>query len=150
MIKTDKYRNLLSQTFTKAGKLNFYVVDKIDDLQKISENSAEIIGCRAYVIENGKFYIMGSNREWHEQLLTHNVSFDEEITRAGVYTFDFNPAEYDGIQTIKITVTPTLQTIEDTITENGEYEYEYDSKNYDGIEKLKLTIEAAGGKTEVI
>ena len=62
MIKIDKYRNLLNQTFTKAGRLNFYAVDKIDDLQKISEDSIEIIGCRAYVIENGKFYIMGSNK----------------------------------------------------------------------------------------
>ena len=77
MIKIDKYRNLLNQTFTKAGRLNFYAVDKIDDLQKISEDSIEIIGCRAYVIENGKFYIMGSNREWHEQLITYNVSFDD-------------------------------------------------------------------------
>lgn len=150
MIKIDKYRNLLNQTFTKAGRLNFYVVDKIDDLQKISKDSIEIIGCRAYVIENGKFYIMGSNREWHEQLLTYNVSFDEEITRAGVYTFDFDPTKYDGIQTIKITVTPTLQTIEDTITENGEYEYEYDSVNYDGIEKLKLTVETVGGNGDKV
>ena len=150
MIKIDKYRNLLNQTFTKAGRLNFYVVDKIDDLQKISEDSIEIIGCRAYVIENGKFYIMVSNREWYEQLITYNVSFDEEITRAGVYTFDFDPTKYDGIQTIKITVTPTLQTIEDTITENGEYEYEYDSVNYDGIEKLKLTVETVGGNGDKV
>ena len=150
MIKIDKYRNLLNQTFTKAGRLNFYVVDKIDDLQKISEDSIEIIGCRAYVIENGKFYIMGSNREWYEQLITYNVSFDEEITRAGVYTFDFDPTKYDGIQTIKITVIPTLQTIEDTITENGEYEYKYDSVNYDGIEKLKLTVETVGGNGDKV
>ena len=150
MIKIDKYRNLLNQTFTKAGRLNFYVVDKIDDLQKISKDSIEIIGCRAYVIENGKFYIMGSNREWYEQILTYNVSFDEEITRAGVYTFDFDPTKYDGIQTIKITVIPTLQTIEDTITENGEYEYEYDSVNYDGIEKLKLTVETVGGNGDKV
>lgn len=150
MIKIDKYRNLLNQTFTKAGRLNFYAVDKIDDLQKISEDYIEIIGCRAYVIENGKFYIMGSNREWYEQLITYNVSFDEEITRAGVYTFDFDPTKYDGIQTIKITVTPTLQTIEDTITENGEYEYEYDSVNYDGIEKLKLTVETVGGNGDKV
>lgn len=150
MIKIDKYRNLLNQTFTKAGRLNFYVVDKIDDLQKISKDSIEIIGCRAYVIENGKFYIMGSNREWYEQFLTYNVSFDKEITRAGVYTFDFDPTKYDGIQTIKITVIPTLQTIEDTITENGEYEYEYDSVNYDGIEKLKLTVETVGGNGDKV
>ena len=93
MIKIDKYRNLLNQTFTKAGRLNFYAVDKIDDLQKISEDSIEIIGCRAYVIENGKFYIMGSNREWYEQLITYNVSFDEEsliveLSQEDTFSFD--------------------------------------------------------------
>lgn len=150
MVETDKYRNLLSQTFTKAGKLNFYAVDKLADLEKLSDEELEIAGCRAYIIENGKFYIMGSNREWHEQLLTYNISMDEEITRAGVYTFDFDPTTYDGIQTIKITVTPTLQTIEDTITENGEYEYEYDPVDYDGIEKLKITVETVGGNGDKV
>jgi hypothetical protein len=150
MVETDKYRNLLSQTFTKAGKLNFYAVDKLADLDKLSDDELEIAGCRAYVIENGKFYIMGSDREWHEQLLTYNISMDEEITRAGVYTFDFDPTIYDGIQTIKITVTPTLQTIEDTITENGEYEYEYDPVDYDGIEKLKITVETVGGNGDKV
>ena len=150
MVETDKYRNLLSQTFTKAGKLNFYAVDKLADLDKLSDDELEIAGCRAYVIENGKFYIMGSDREWHEQLLTYNISMDEEITRAGVYTFDFDPTTYDGIQTIKITVTPTLQTIEDTITENGEYEYEYDPVDYDGIEKLKITVETVGGNGDKV
>lgn len=150
MVETDKYRNLLSQTFTKAGKLNFYAVDKLADLEKLSNDELEIAGCRAYVIENGKFYIMGSDRKWHEQLLAYNISMDEEITRAGVYTFDFDPTTYDGIQTIKITVTPTLQTIEDTITENGEYEYEYDPVDYDGIEKLKITVETVGGNGDKV
>jgi hypothetical protein len=76
MVETDKYRNLLSQTFTKAGKLNFYAVDKLADLDKLSDDELEIACCRAYVIENGKFYIMGSDREWHEQLLTYNISMD--------------------------------------------------------------------------
>ena len=109
MVKIDKHRNLLSQTLTKAGKLNSYVVDKIDDLQKISEDPIEIIGCRAYVIENGKFYTTGSNKEWYEQLPANTAApilqtIEDTITENGEYEYKYDSENYDGIEKLKLTV----------------------------------------------
>ena len=140
-MEIKKYKNLLSQSFTQKGKLNFYVVDNYEDLEKIPQDEIEIIGCRAYVIGNGKFYVMDSNKVWHEQDFIYDISFDEKITRRGVYTFNFDPQIHDGIQTLKITVEPTLQPFEETFTRSGEYERKYNRTNFDGFDDLKINFQ---------
>ena len=140
-MEVKKYKNLLSQTFTQKGKLNFYVVDDYDDLAKIPQDEIEIIGCRAYVINNGKFYIMDSNNSWHEQDFIYDISFDETITRRGVYTFTIDPQIHDGMQKVKITVEPTLQPFEEIFTRAGEYERKYNRANYDGFDDLKISFQ---------
>ena len=140
-MEIKKYKNLLNQTFTKEGKLNFYVVDNYDDLEKIPQDEIEIIGCRAYVINNGKFYIMDSNNSWHEQDFIYDISFDETITRRGVYTFTIDPQIHDGMQKVRITVEPTLQPFEEIFTRAGEYERKYNRANYDGFDDLKISFQ---------
>lgn len=140
-MEIKKYKNLLSQSFTQKGKLNFYVVDNYEDLEKIPQDEIEIIGCRAYVIGNGKFYVMDSNEVWHEQDFIYDISFDEKITRRGVYTFTFDPKVHDGIQSLKITVEPTLQPFEETFTRSGEYERKYNRTNFDGFDDLKINFQ---------
>ena len=140
-MEIKKYKNLLSQSFTQKGKLNFYVVDNYEDLEKIPQDEIEIIGCRAYVIGNGKFYVMDSNKVWYEQDFIYNISFDEKITRRGVYTFNFDPQVHDGIQTLKITVEPTLQPFEETFTRSGEYKRKYNRTSFDGFDDLKINFQ---------
>lgn len=98
--------NLLKQTKTFKGKLNYYVVDSLDDLDALSEKEDEVIGCRAFVISNGKFYLMDSKRKWHMEVefVPTLQEIEEEITENGDYKYTFDPDNYDGLSKVTIHV----------------------------------------------
>lgn len=133
--------NLLKQVKTFRGKLNCYVVDNLDDLETLSAKEDEIIGCRAFSISNGKFYIMSSQKEWREAIPVFNNSLQDTITRKGVYTWTFDPTAHDGIQEIEVEFIPTLQEFEETITRSGDYTFNYDRVDYDGFDDITLHVE---------
>ena len=132
--------NLLKQVKTFHGKLNCYVVDSLDDLESLSSRDEEIIGCRAFSISNGKFYIMNSQKEWHEAIPVFNTSLQDTVTRKGVYTWTFDPTIHDGIQEIEVEFIPTLQEIEETITRGGDYTFNYDRVDYDGFDDITIHV----------
>ena len=132
--------NLLKQVKTFRGKLNCYVVDSLDDLESLSSREEEIIGCRAFSISNGKFYIMNSQKEWHEAIPVFNTSLQDTVTRKGVYTWTFDPTIHDGIQEIEVEFIPTLQEFEETITRSGDYTFNYDRVDYDGFDDITIHV----------
>ena len=94
--------NLLKQIITANGKINFYVIDTYNDLQLISEDEKEIFGCRAYCIENGKYYFMGSEKKWTEEYLVttgngDKIAVDENDNDPDYLSNKFIAAEGSGI-----------------------------------------------------
>lgn len=148
-IEIKKPINLIKQVKTPNGKLNCYVVDKLDELQRINDTQVEIIGCRAYCIENGKFYIMNSEGLWKEVKPYYNEKIIDKVTRRGTYNWTFDPKIYDGIETLEVEFEPTLQDIEEDINEGGDYVYKADEKNYDGLGTVTLHVTASGNGDKV-
>lgn len=130
--------NLLKQVKTFRGKLNCYVVDSLEDLDTLSAKEDEIIGCRAFVISNGKFYLMNSDKEWHEAIPVFNTSIQDTVRRKGTYTWTFDPTIHDGIQEIEVEFIPTLEEFEETITRAGDYNFNYNRVDYDGFDDVVL------------
>lgn len=108
-------KNLIKQTKTPNGKLNCYAVDTMDDLLELTESETEIIGCRAYCIFNGKFYVMNSNKDWVEAvpvnvLATGNgdkIAVDEEDKHPGYLVDKLVSAEGSGIE-LKVIEEPSI------------------------------------------
>ena len=140
-IETRKSINLIKQVITPNGKLNCYVVDNFDDLQWINDTQIEILGCRAYCIENGKFYMMNSESSWEESKPYYDEELTDKVTRRGVYKWTFDPEKYDGVKTLEVEFEPTLEPIEKTITRKGDYVYTYDRTNYDGFDDITIHVE---------
>lgn len=132
--------NLLKQLKTQGGVLNCYAVDTMNDLATLSESELEIIGCRAYCIFNGKFYIMNSEKEWIEAVPVFNDMLKDVVTRRGVYTWNFDPNIHDGIQEIEVEFIPTLQEFEETITRTGDYTFRYNKIDYDGFDDFTIHV----------
>lgn len=140
-IETRKSINLLKQIRTPNGKLNCYVCDTLDDLEWINETQIEIIGCRAYCIENGKFYMMNSSSEWEESKPYYDEELKDKVVRRGTYTWTFDPKKYDGVKTLEVEFDPTLQPFEETITRKGDYTFRYNKVDFDGWDDITLHVE---------
>lgn len=130
--------NLIKQTKTPKGKLNCYAVDTIDDLLELTEDEAEIIGCRAYCIFNGKFYVMNSSKDWVEAVPVFNDVLKDIVRRRGMYSWKFDPTIHDGIQEIEVEFIPTLEEFEETITRTGDYTFRYNKIDYDGFDDFTV------------
>lgn len=131
-------KNLIKQTKTPNGKLNCYAVDTMDDLLELSEEEAEIIGCRAYCIFNGKFYVMNSNKDWVEAVPVFNDVLKDIVRRRGMYSWKFDPTIHDGIQEIEVEFIPTLEEFEKIITRTGDYTFRYNKIDYDGFDDFTV------------
>lgn len=134
--------NLIKQLKTHSGLINCYVIDEFEELQTFKQLEDEIIGCRVFCISNGKFYVMDSDKIFHEQndFSTPELQkIEDEITENGEYEYTYDEKNYDGID--KVTIQVAIEGNGNKVAVNAE------DKNPDYL--ANKLVEKAGGGVEM-
>ena len=127
--------------------INTYLADTFDELSQIKTKP----GSKAYVIEDGKTYILKHNGQWHEYYSALKVYVDSKFE-----TLDISPEILEELRLLvdQIENGNINQLIVDKIKEldlvsSADVEIILQEKNYISYNNIEKTILYGGSATEI-